>query len=293
MIRYRAFDWLVLGFLVVAWGSAFAALKVAVEAIPPLWNTAIRLTVALPVLGLVMAARGERLPSLQDPAWRHYLAIGFVGMAAPFALYAYSAHRLPSAINAICNGAATLFTALFSHMFLTTERLSLRQAAGVAVGFSGIVVLVAPKVSQGLGVEALALAAAILGAVLYAAANIITKRAPAVSSVAGALMMCATGAAFAWAAALTLEPVPPWPPAASLAAVVSLGVIQTALATIGYVYLVQVRGPVFMSMAIYLAPLWATGLGVVLMGEQLHWTAFAALALVLSGVVLANLRRAS
>jgi drug/metabolite transporter (DMT)-like permease len=39
-------------------------------------------------------------------------------------------------------------------------------------------------------------------------------------------------------------------------------------------------------MSIYLAPLWATGLGVVLLGERPGVSAFAALALILVGVGL-------
>jgi len=49
---------------------------------------------------------------------------------------------------------------------------------------------------------------------------------------------------------------------------------------------------VFMSMSMYLAPLWATGLGVVLMGERPGWTAFVALGLILLGVGLTTWRSA-
>ena len=86
-------------------------------------------------------------------------------------------------------------------------------------------------------------------------------------------------------------PMTAWPSPASTAAVVSLGVFPTALAGIGYVFLVQRQGPVFMSMAIYLAPLWATALGVLLLGERPGWPAYAALALILGGVALATTTR--
>ena len=63
----------------------------------------------------------------------------------------------------------------------------------------------------------------------------------------------------------------------------------TALATIGYVDLIQRRGPLFLSMAIYMAPLWATAVGVIFLAERPSWTAFVALALILGGVALATL----
>jgi len=44
-----------------------------------------------------------------------------------------------------------------------------------------------------------------------------------------------------------------------------------------------------MSMGIYLAPLWATALGVLALGERPGWPAMAALALILAGVALVTL----
>jgi drug/metabolite transporter (DMT)-like permease len=46
-----------------------------------------------------------------------------------------------------------------------------------------------------------------------------------------------------------------------------------------------------MSMGIYLAPVWATGLGMLALGERPGWSAFGALALILGGVALATTTR--
>lgn len=288
-----AVDWLVLAALVVAWGSAFAALKIAVHDIPPAWNTVLRMAVATVVLALICAARGERLPALRPrphPAWAWYAAVGLIGMALPFFLFAYAAQGLPSAVNAICNGSSPLFTAALAHMLLAEERLSWRRGLGVALGFVGLTVLVWPRAVAGGAVEGLALGAAILGGLMYGISNIIARKAPVVSSTAGALLMVLTGLGFAIAGALATTPLPPMPPLKALAAVTGLGVFSTALGSVGYVWLVQRRGPVFMSMSIYLAPLWATALGVALMGERPGWTAFAALGLILLGVGLTTWR---
>lgn len=286
-------DWLVLAALVVAWGSAFAVLKIAVHDIPPAWNTVLRLLVASITLGLICAARGERLPRLlprPNIAWAWYSAFGLIGLAAPFFLFAYAAQGLPSAINAICNGSSPLFTAALAHLMLADDRLDLKRGAGVALGFVGLVVLVWPRMTHGGAVEALALGAAIVGGLLYAASNIITRKAPPLSSTASALLMVLTGLVFAVVGAFATTPLPPVPPFKALLAVTALGVFSTALGSVGYVWLVQRRGPVFMSMSMYLAPLWATLVGVVLMGERLGWTTFAALGLILAGVGLTTWR---
>jgi drug/metabolite transporter (DMT)-like permease len=279
----------VLAALVIVWGSAFAGLKIAVAHIHPLWNTVFRIWIGVGTLAVVMVLQRQALPPLRDPAWRVYAITGFVGMSAPFALFAYAAERIPSAVNSMCNGASPIFTAVLAHLFLPGGQLTGRKAAGVALGFAGLAVLVAPKLSGGVTLEATGLATAIFGAALYSFANVLIKRSPAVTPTVGALMMCLWAGIFAVPTALTLAPPPTWPPMSSLLAVTGLGVFPTSLASIGYVYLIQRRGPLFMSMAIYLAPLWATLLGVAFLAERPGWPAFVALALILAGVGLASL----
>jgi drug/metabolite transporter (DMT)-like permease len=282
-------DWLVLAALVIAWGSAFAALKIAVAEIPPVWNTVIRLWVATLTMLVVMKLRGESIPAFtfnQDSTWRAYTLVGAVGMALPFVMFAFAASRLPSAANAICNGASPLFTALLAQVLLADDRLEWRRLAGVGLGFVGLVVLVLPRMESGGAFEALALVSALGGAFCYAISNIVTRKAPNVTAMAGSLMMCATGAVFATAYALASTPLPPMPSLKALAAVTALGIFSSALGSVGYVFLVQRRGPVFMSMSMYLAPCWGTGLGVLAMGERPGWTAFVALGLILAGVAL-------
>lgn len=289
----RNIDWLVMTFLVAAWGSAFAGLKIAVEDIHPYWTSAGRLWVASGVLWLLCAARGEQLPAVslgRDSPWVWFAVLGLVGMAIPFFLFATAATSLPSAVNAICNGASPVFTVAMAHIFLADEKLSGRRLLGVLLGFSGLVVLVGPRLLAGVTIEAAALGLAIGAAFLYAASNVITRKAPQVSSTAGALMMCFSGAVLATVGALVLEGPPAVPPLRGLAVVAALGVVSTGLGTVGYVWLIQRRGPVFTAMTIYLVPLWATALGIGLMGERPGWSAFAALALILGGVALTNAR---
>jgi drug/metabolite transporter (DMT)-like permease len=101
-------------------------------------------------------------------------------------------------------------------------------------------------------------------------------------------MMCLTGAVFATLGALVLEGPPPAPPLVPLLVTIALGVASSGLGTVGWVWLIQRRGAVFTSMTVYLLPVWATIIGVGLMGERPGWSAFAALALILGGVALTN-----
>lgn len=282
-------DWVVLGFLVIIWGSAFAGLKIAVGGIHPFWVSAIRLWVATVTLWVISAMRGEQLPALglgRESPWPAYAMLGLVGFALPFFMFSTAAKSLPSAINAICNGGSPVFTVLMAHFLLHDEKLTPRRAVGVALGFAGLLTLVWPRLTSGAALETGALGLAIGAAVFYAASNIMARKAPQVSSLTGGLMMCITGAVFATVGALVLEGPPAMPPMTPLMVTVVLGIFSSGIGTVGWVWLLQRRGAVFTSMTVYLLPLWAMVLGIGLMGERPGWSAFAALALILSGVAL-------
>ncbi len=284
-------DWLVLGILVIIWGSAFAGLKIAVGGIHPFWVSAIRLWVAALTLWLLASARGEQMPRFslgRGSPWPAYALVGLVGFAAPFFMFSTAAQSLPSAVNAICNGASPVFTVALAHVFLADERLTARKAMGVGLGFAGLLTLVGPRLVGGATLEVGFLVLAIGAAAFYAASNILMRKAPPFTSTVGALMMCLTGAVFATLGALVLEGPPPVPPLIPLLVTLALGVASSGLGTVGWVWLLQRRGAVFTSMTVYLLPVWATIIGVGLMGERPGWSAFAALALILGGVALTN-----
>jgi drug/metabolite transporter (DMT)-like permease len=162
------------------------------------------------------------------------------------------------------------------------------KAAGVGLGFGGLLVLVAPKLAGGMSLEATGLLLALAAAILYAVSNILAKQAPAVSPAVGAWMMCLWGAVAATLIALLFHAPLKVPPLDSALAVLAHGIFPTGLSTIGWIYLIQHRGTLFTSMAVYVAPLWATGVGITFMGERPDASAFLALAIILAGVGLAT-----
>ncbi|MDX1425794.1 MAG: DMT family transporter, partial [Kiloniellales bacterium] len=77
-------------------------------------------------------------------------------------------------------------------------------------------------------------------------------------------------------------------PTSALIAVAVLGVVSTATATVVYFNLITLAGPSFLSLINYLIPVWAVVIGMLFLGERPAWTAFAGLALILSGIALAE-----
>jgi drug/metabolite transporter (DMT)-like permease len=288
-------DWLVFFGCVATWGTSFAALKVAAAEVSPLWVAALRMVVAAVFLFGLLAMLKERLPPLSDQRrWLTYAAIGVIGTALPYTLFSYAAGAAPSAVVAICNGGSPFFTALLAHLLLPGEKLSLHRALSVGFGFAGLVVLAAPGLlaapvaGAGQNLEALGIIAGIGGAFCYAIANIQVKQAPALSAASATTIYCLAGAGAAFPLALAAAPAPTALSLEASLAVLGLGIFSTALGGVGFVFLVQRRGPVFTAFTTYLLPLWALGLGVVFLGETPGANAYLALGLILTGLLVFN-----
>jgi drug/metabolite transporter (DMT)-like permease len=96
-------DWFLLAFLVVAWGSAFAMIKIAVSHFDAAWVMALRLVIAALILAPYALAAGLPL-SATASAWGKFTWLGFIGHAAPFFLIAWGTHYVSSGVSGLLMG---------------------------------------------------------------------------------------------------------------------------------------------------------------------------------------------
>jgi drug/metabolite transporter (DMT)-like permease len=145
-----------------------------------------------------------------------------------------------------------------------------------------------PDALRGIGgdtTDVLRQAAVLGGALCYAANTILAKKLPELDPIvaaAGTMMMAS--AAIAPIALLRDAPWTTLASSGSLAAIVWLGVISTAVANIVYFALASTAGPTFLSFINYLIPGVALLTGIALLGEPFEWSSLAAFALILAGI---------
>lgn len=290
-------EWGLLLALVALWGSSFLLVRVSLDAFTPVAVTAGRLLIGASVLVMLLLATRRRVPGgLRN--WLFFAAMAVIGNALPFYLIAWGQREIPSGLTGILMAVMPLVVLVLAHFLVAGERLTARRLAGFALGFIGVLVLTGPEARAALvGREAAFTSQlAVLGAaVCYGVAAIIARRGPvlhpvvtagAVLSIAGLLVGTAllvrgvrAGEAAALHDTLALGPA---------LALLALGALSTALATVVYFSLVARAGPTFLSLINYLIPVWAVVLGALALGERLPGRAFVALALILAGVVLAR-----
>ncbi|MBI3159624.1 MAG: EamA family transporter [Chloroflexi bacterium] len=283
-------DWLAFAGLSLAWGSSFLWIKIAVAEVGPFMLVALRLLIGLAGLAVVVAVRRPEWP--RNPAlWRSLAMLGLINVAVPFTLISWGEIHIDSAIAAVLNSTVPLFTAVMAHFTLADDRLSWRRAAGLALGFLGVLMLVFRDVDgEPLQVSLLGQGAVLLAALFYGYSAVFARRntlgAPPMLQ---ALVQVATADALIWIATPLAEGPLALPRLFNTwAALVWLGLIGSCLAYLLYFYLVHAVGPSRMAMVAYVFPLVGVTLGVVFLGERLDLPLALGAALVLASVAVVN-----
>jgi drug/metabolite transporter (DMT)-like permease len=186
--------------------------------------------------------------------------------------------------------AVALITLPLAHLFIPGERMTLRRAAGFAIGFGGVLVLIGPGAFQGAGnpLETWGRLACLAAASCYAVSSIVMRRLPPIDPVGLSAVTLILGMAVVIPMALINHGPPRIPAAEGLLYVMLLGLVPTAGANLLRNLLIRSAGPVFMSLTNYMVPLWSVALGVLFLAEPLRASLLWAALLILIGVGLSQ-----
>lgn len=291
----RLLDWRV-RFVVLAgiWGTSFLFIKVAVEALTPVQVTFGRCLTGAIAIGALLAVRREPLPR-DVRTWLHLVVVALLLNVIPFTLFGYAEQRVPSALAGICNAATPLFTVAVAVLALPDERPTARRAAGLALGFGGVLVVLG--VWNGvLGHDAAGALMALSAALCYGLGWTYVRR---FVSARGHSPFAVTTAQLIVATALSavtmplLGSAPAHLPPRVLLAVAALGALGTGAAFVLQHGLIRDAGATVASTVTYVAPVVAVLAGVTLLSERLTWNEPAGAAVIIAGAVLVGSKRAT
>ncbi len=233
-------DWrtpLELTLLGAIWGCSFLFMRVAVPSFGPFALVEVRLVLgALVLLPFLWRARAQFPPR----RWLWLAPIGLINSALPFVLFAYAAEQAPAAIGAICNAMTVLFAALIAFLFFG-EKIGMRRAGALLVGFAGVVVLATAKVS-GLSIGTAVIAGAAASLLYGLGVNLVKRHMTGLPSAAAAAATLSCASLWMLPMAVTH-----WPQAAiplkAWGAAIALGVACTGLAFLMFYRLIGRIGP--------------------------------------------------
>jgi len=277
-------EWLLLGALAVLWGGSFFFIEVALRNLPVFTIVAARVGLAaLFLIGFIYAG-GQRLPS-SPSVWGRLIILGALRATIPISLIVWAETQIDSGLASILNSTSPLFTILVAHFLTADEKLTPNRALGVVVSMIGVAVLIGADALDGLGLNTLA-QVAMLGATLsYGFAAVYGKQFKGMPTVVSSAGMLAGATLLSLPLALVLEQ--PWtlrPSSTSIAAVLGLALLSTALAFIIWFKLIHLTGAANTSLVTFLIPIVGLFLGVVVLGERPELSSLLGLALILLGL---------
>ncbi|WP_243791703.1 DMT family transporter [Saccharopolyspora gloriosae] len=289
-------SYLRVGALALLWGASFLLIKVALTALSPVQIAFTRIALGAAVLAVLCAVRGIRLRG-DRRLWAHVAVAGFFASALPWVLFAIGERTVDSGLAGVLNATTPLWTILFGYLAGTQRELSPRMLAGLAVGFGGVLLIMAPwhGAAGGIGLVACIGATASYGiGYVHIGRNLTGARdgrpAPAPLTMAAMQLTAATGLA---AFALPLDGFPPVHfDLVPLLAVAALGVFGTGVGFALNYRLIADEGPTAAATVTYLMPIVSVLLGALVLDEQIGIRAVLGIALVLTGVALSRKPRA-
>ena len=274
--------------LAVLWGSSFLFMREGAHEFGPFATSWVRVTLAALILSPVLVWRRE-VPVLVAH-WREAMSAGLLNAGIPFACYAYALMHINTGLTSILNATTPLFGALIAWFWLG-DKLNAARALGLALGFTGVVLL-ASDVPGGIsfreGGSGLAVAACLVATFCYGISGSFTKRylqnVPSLVTTTGSLWGASLG--------LGIPALLTWPDTAptlhAWAALGIAGLLCTALAYVLFFRLMTRTGPARAMTVTYLIPVFANLLGVIFLDEVVtHWMMGCAVVIVV-GTALAS-----
>ncbi|WP_229070044.1 DMT family transporter [Actinoplanes sp. DH11] len=278
--------------LAVIWGTSFLLIKVGVRELHPIWLTFGRVAAGALTLLVVLAVTRDRLPR-DARLWGHLVVIALVGVVLPFTLFGYGEQRVSSVLAGIWNAATPLVALPLAVLVFRAERMTVNRAAGIGLGFAGVMVVLG--VWRGVGGsqltgQLLCFAAAMCYAVAipYQKRFVAGRTGSGVSLAAAQLLVALAQLAVA---APLLAGAPPNPAGLStqvILSVLALGALGTGLAFVLNFHVIRVAGVTASSSVTYLMPVVATVVGVTILREELHWNQPVGALVVLLGVAVSQ-----
>ncbi|WP_349369569.1 DMT family transporter [Salinarimonas sp.] len=284
----------VAGHLIAAglfWGSGFLFIKLVTDDLAPLALAAVRASIAVVALGLVfVATRRSLVPRGRE--WRDWAFLGACNSLVPNTLTAYALIEIGAGLAAMIQAAGPIMVAVMAHGLYAEERLDLRRVLGVLVGFAGMGLLIGPAALPGLEGMSLPHALAMVAtAFCYSVGALYVRAIPKAEPIRLAFGQQVFGAVPGLLLAIVIiGPASLAPAAQSPLPLLALGIVATAAPIFLFMRLLRAAGPTRASMVGYLQPVFAAGLGWLVLNETIGLREAAGGVVILIGVALVTLK---
>jgi len=275
------------GLLGLIWGCNFIFMKWAFQLIQPTQVVFLRILLGfLPILGFALWRKELKLAHLRY--WFHFLVMSLLATTLYYYAFARGTSLLRSGVAGMLSGAIPLFAFITAFIFLRQDKLTVRQALGILLGFGGVLLIARPWTIGASEVNAIGVLYIVAGSLSLGCSFVYARKflshlyispvALSTYQIGFALLSISIVTNFSGMSRIALDI------RALLGLVLGLGLVGTGVAYILYYYLVQKLGAVSASAVTYIPPVIALFIGYVAAGEPIGALDLAAIACILGGV---------
>ena len=276
--------------LATIWGVNFLFIKLAVAEVGPVTNVWGRLVMAALLLYIFMRFSGNRL-ILTRTYIIFYIAIGSLGSAIPFFLISSAEQTIDAGLAGVLMSPMPLLTLALSAIILRNEKINTLKVLSFFIAAFGLVVLFGFENLSQLGgnnrAEFIAQLIVLLAAICYGVNSIVSKLVPKINFISLATGTTIASAILITPFAIIAEPF--WLEdfgTQSIIAITFQGILGTALANLMFFKIIELKGPVFLSLINFQIPLIAYFSGVIFLGEIIKFNVLISLTMILCALYL-------
>lgn len=274
-------------FLGVIWGTNFLFMQMASRYIAPMQIVFLRVLFGFIPL-LIAACWLKVLRRAHLRYLHHFVVMALLATVIYYWAFASGTALLPSGISGVLSGCIPLFSFIVAALALRQEKITLRSAFGVALGFIGVVCIAKPWAAVGDAINVSGIGYMVLGSLSVGCSFVYAKKyltglaIPALAlttyqiSLALAILLLITP--FGGIGALG-DSVP-----ALIGLIVGLGLLGTGLAYLAYYSLVEALGAVGAASVTYVPPVIALLVGYLFGGEMIGAPEIIAMLCIFGGV---------
>ena len=276
--------------LALIWGASFLFIKLAVRDMSPATLVLSRAVFGAVTLGLIFAARRQTpIPAGTRTRLLPFLVMAIFGSLLPWFAFGFGELSISSALASILNATTPLWTAVFAYWVTPAERPSPLNYLGVAVGFLGTGIVIAPDlIGHPLRATTLGTLAVAGAAASYAVAALVQRRRlRGVSPLQVGFWQLALTAPLAFIVAFPTIGATRlgW---TSIMAMLALGVGGSGIAYLLYYFMMNTLGATRATTVTFLLPVTAVFWGASLLNESITLPILAGMVVILLGVFLTS-----
>jgi drug/metabolite transporter (DMT)-like permease len=269
------------------WATSFIIVKLALDEISPMTISGLRYFIgALILLPFMLREKGEKLTL---KLWGLLLILGIAQYTIGNGAIFWSLEFLPATTVSFLMGSITIAT-LIGGIFWLKEIPTKIQVIGIIVALVGGTLFFAEGIEAGEKIGLVIFFIGMLGITYFTLAGRKVARAGTVTTLQLTGVPLLLGGIVTLLIAIPIEGIPSASPS-TWGLVLILAAVNTALGYFLYNHALQVLTAIQMNIILSLTPVWTAIFGFFLLDERLGWMQMLAMAVVISGVVLVQVKK--